>query len=78
MEGIISQLLLVPALADYFIYIIDVTGGVSIQGMRGLGIETCDPLVINKIDFAPLVGADLSLWIVVEIRRMFLSILKKA
>jgi len=50
-----------PALADYFIYIIDVTGGDKYPRKRGLGIETCDLLVINKIDIAPLVGADLSI-----------------
>ena len=50
-----------PALADYFIYIIDVTGGDKYPRKRGLGIETCDLLVFNKIDVAPLVGADLSI-----------------
>jgi urease accessory protein len=48
-----------PALADYFIYIIDVTGGDKYPRKRGLGIENCDLLVINKIDIAPFVGADL-------------------
>jgi urease accessory protein len=48
-----------PALADYFIYIIDVSGGDKYPRKRGLGIETCDLLVINKIDIAPYVGADL-------------------
>ena len=50
-----------PALADYFIYIIDVTGGDKYPRKRGLGIENCDLLVINKIDIAPYVGADLSI-----------------
>jgi len=50
-----------PALADYFIYIIDVTGGDKYPRKRGLGIETCDLLVINKIDIAPIVGADLGI-----------------
>jgi urease accessory protein len=49
-----------PALADYFIYIIDVSGGDKYPRKRGLGIETCDLLVINKIDIAPSVGADLT------------------
>jgi urease accessory protein len=49
-----------PALADYFIYIIDVSGGDKYPRKRGLGIESCDLLVINKIDLAPHVGADLS------------------
>jgi urease accessory protein len=50
-----------PALADYFIYIIDVTGGDKYPRKRGLGIENCDILVINKIDIAPYVGADLKI-----------------
>ncbi|MGH9918433.1 MAG: GTP-binding protein, partial [Nitrososphaerales archaeon] len=49
-----------PALADYFIYIIDVSGGDKYPRKRGLGIENCDLLVINKIDLAPYVGADLA------------------
>ncbi|MBM3894903.1 MAG: urease accessory protein UreG [Thaumarchaeota archaeon] len=48
-----------PALADYFIYIIDVAGGDKYPRKRGLGIETADLLVINKIDLAPLVNANL-------------------
>ncbi|MEX0764410.1 MAG: urease accessory protein UreG [Nitrosopumilaceae archaeon] len=50
-----------PALADYFIYIIDVAGGDKYPRKGGLGIESCDLLVINKIDLAPYVGADLSI-----------------
>jgi urease accessory protein len=50
-----------PALADYFIYIIDVSDGDKYPRKRGLGIESCDLLVINKIDIAPYVGADLSI-----------------
>ena len=50
-----------PALADYFIYIIDVSGGDKYPRKRGLGIETCDLLVINKIDLARHVGADLAI-----------------
>jgi urease accessory protein len=50
-----------PALADYFIYIIDVSGGDKYPRKRGLGIESCDLLVINKIDIAPHVGADLAI-----------------
>jgi len=50
-----------PALADYFIYIIDVSGGDKYPRKRGLGIETCDLLVINKIDIASYIGADLSI-----------------
>ena len=50
-----------PALADYFIYIIDVSGGDKYPRKRGLGIESCDLLVMNKIDLAQYVGADLSI-----------------
>jgi urease accessory protein len=50
-----------PALADYFIYIVDVSGGDKYPRKRGLGIENCDLLVINKIDLAPYVGADLKI-----------------
>ena len=49
-----------PALADYSIYIVDVSGGDKYPRKGGLGIETSDLLVINKIDLAPLVDADLS------------------
>jgi urease accessory protein len=48
-----------PILADYFIYIIDVAGGDKYPRKGGLGIESCDLLVINKIDLASMVGADL-------------------
>jgi urease accessory protein len=50
-----------PALADYFIYIIDVAGGDKYPRKGGLGIESCDLLVINKIDLAPHVGANLDI-----------------
>lgn len=50
-----------PALADYFIYIIDVAGGDKYPRKGGLGIESSDLLVINKIDLAPNVGADLAI-----------------
>ena len=49
-----------PILADYFIYIIDVAGGDKYPRKGGLGIESCDLLVINKIDLAGMVGADLN------------------
>jgi urease accessory protein len=47
-------------LADYTIYVIDVAGGDKIPRKGGPGITQSDLLVINKIDLAPLVGADLS------------------
>jgi urease accessory protein len=50
-----------PALADYFIYIVDVAGGDKYPRKRGLGIQNSDLLVINKIDLAVHVGANLSI-----------------
>ncbi|MDB4895442.1 MAG: urease accessory protein ureg [Firmicutes bacterium] len=49
-----------PALADYFIYVIDVAEGEKIPRKKGPGAIQCDLLVINKIDLAPYVGADLN------------------
>jgi urease accessory protein len=46
-------------LADFTIYVIDVSGGDKIPRKGGPGITQSDLLVINKIDLAPLVGADL-------------------
>ena len=48
-------------MADYTIYIVDVSGGDKYPRKGGLGIETSDLLVINKIDLAPSIGADLSI-----------------
>ncbi|KAL0328965.1 UNVERIFIED_CONTAM: Urease accessory protein G [Sesamum calycinum] len=47
-------------LADYIIYIIDVSGGDKIPRKGGPGITQADLLVINKTDIAAAVGADLS------------------
>ena len=49
-----------PELADITIYVIDVSAGDKIPRKGGPGITRSDLLVINKIDLAPLVGADLS------------------
>ncbi|KAE8981877.1 Urease accessory protein G [Phytophthora fragariae] len=46
-------------LADYIIYVIDVAGGDKVPRKGGPGITQADLLVINKIDLAPHVGADL-------------------
>jgi urease accessory protein len=48
-----------PELADLTIYVIDVSGGEKIPRKGGPGITRSDLLVINKIDLAPFVGADL-------------------
>ncbi|TCD62346.1 hypothetical protein EIP91_007044 [Steccherinum ochraceum] len=46
-------------LADYIIYVIDVSGGDKIPRKGGPGISQSDLLVINKTDLAPYVGASL-------------------
>jgi urease accessory protein len=48
-----------PELADRSIYVIDVAEGDKIPRKGGPGITRSDLLVINKIDLAPHVGADL-------------------
>jgi urease accessory protein len=50
-----------PELADLTIYVIDVAAGDKIPRKGGPGITRSDLLVINKIDLAPLVGADLDI-----------------
>ena len=49
-----------PELVDLCIYVIDVAAGGKIPRKGGPGITRSDLLVINKIDLAPLVGADLA------------------
>lgn len=48
-----------PELVDVFIYVIDVAEGDKIPRKGGPAIRQSDLLIINKIDLAPLVGADL-------------------
>jgi urease accessory protein len=48
-----------PELVDLTIYVIDVAAGDKIPRKGGPGITKSDLLVINKIDLAPQVGADL-------------------
>jgi urease accessory protein len=48
-----------PALADYFLFVIDVAEGDKIPRKRGPGVTNSDLLVINKIDLAPYVRASL-------------------
>ncbi len=48
-----------PELADFTIFVIDVAEGDKIPRKGGPGITRSDLLVINKIDLAPYVGADL-------------------
>lgn len=48
-----------PELVDHTIYVIDVAAGDKIPRKGGPGITRSDLLIINKIDLAPYVGADL-------------------
>ena len=48
-----------PELVDLTVYVIDVAAGDKIPRKGGPGITKSDLLVINKIDLAPQVGADL-------------------
>lgn len=50
-----------PELVDLTIYVIDVAAGDKIPRKGGPGITKSDLLVINKIDLAPYVGADLAI-----------------
>ncbi len=48
-----------PALADFYIYVIDVAAGDKIPRKNGAGVCQSDILIINKKDLAPYVGASL-------------------
>lgn len=48
-----------PELVDFSIYVIDVAQGEKIPRKAGQGMIKSDMFVINKIDLAPYVGADL-------------------
>ena len=47
-------------LVDYWIYVIDTAAGDDIPRKRGLGMLQADLLLVNKIDLAPHVQADLA------------------
>ncbi len=49
------------ALVDKTIFVLDVAGGEKTPSKQGLGVIKADLLVINKIDLAPFVGADLNI-----------------
>ena len=49
-----------PELVDAFIYVLDVAEGEKMPRKGGPAIKFSDLLIINKIDLAPYVGADLS------------------
>ncbi len=48
-------------LVDYWMFVIDVAAGDDIPRKRGPGIVQCDLLVVNKVDLAPYVRADIEL-----------------
>ena len=48
-----------PELVDWSIYIIDVAQGEKIPRKAGQGMIKSDLFIINKVDLAPYVGADL-------------------
>jgi urease accessory protein len=47
-------------LVDYWIFVIDTAGGDDIPRKKGIGLLQADLLVVNKIDLAENVGADLA------------------
>jgi urease accessory protein len=50
-----------PDLVDVSIYVVDVAGGDKVPRKGGPGVTRSDLLLVNKIDLAPHVGADLSI-----------------
>jgi urease accessory protein len=50
-----------PLLADRSIYVLDTAAGDKTPRKQGAGLMRSDLLVINKIDLAPYVGADLDM-----------------
>ena len=51
------------SLADVTVFVIDVAGGDKVPRKGGPGTTRADLLVINKVDLAPLVGADVSVMV---------------
>lgn len=50
-----------PALADAQIFVLDCAGGDDVPRKGGPGVARSDLLVVNKVDLAPHVGADVGL-----------------
>ena len=48
-----------PELVDAWLFVLDVSGGEKVPRKGGPGVKHSDLLIINKIDLAPQVGADL-------------------
>lgn len=49
-----------PALVDRALFVLDVAGGDKVPRKKGPGVVQADLLIINKVDLAPYVGADLT------------------
>jgi len=49
-----------PELVEASIYVLDVAGGDKVPRKGGPGVTRSELLVVNKVDLAPMVGADLS------------------
>lgn len=45
-------------LVDFWVFVIDTAGGDDIPRKRGPGVVRADVLLVNKVDLAPHVGAD--------------------
>ena len=60
-------------LADLTIYVIDVAEGEKIPRKGGPGITRSDLLVINKLNLAPLVGANLAVMEVDQIAKFVIE-----
>jgi urease accessory protein len=52
-----------PALADTQIFVLDCAGGDDVPRKGGPGVARADLLVINKVDLAPYVGADVAVMV---------------
>ncbi|TVT57541.1 urease accessory protein UreG [Amycolatopsis rhizosphaerae] len=50
-------------LADSQVFVVDVAGGDKVPRKGGPGVTTADLLVINKVDIAHLVGADMTVMV---------------
>ncbi|SFS56153.1 urease accessory protein UreG [Saccharopolyspora flava] len=50
-------------LADRQVFVVDVAGGDKVPRKGGPGVTTADLLVINKVDLAELVGADMDVMV---------------
>jgi len=49
-----------PELVEASVYVVDVAGGDKVPRKGGPGVTRSELLVVNKVDLAPMVGADLA------------------